>query len=102
MTIDQPCDAVQKTTINRRQFGVGATALSIGLVGAQAMAQEEAASEPKPKVKLGLIGCGGRGTWIAKLFQAHCSSIHSDATATMYGYRGDGGLRLNGHLPLTG
>ncbi len=75
MTIEQPSDAVQTKTMNRRQFGMGATALSIGLVGAQATAQDEAASEPeneeRPKVKLALIGCGGRGTWIAKLFRDH-------------------------------
>ena len=26
---------------------------------------------PKRKIKLGLVGCGGRGSWIAKLFQEH-------------------------------
>jgi predicted dehydrogenase len=55
--------------MNRRQFAAGATALSLGAVAAQAAAQET--TEAKPKVKLGLMGCGGRGTWIAKLFQAH-------------------------------
>ena len=73
MTVYNTSDASQDTTMNRRQFGVGATALSFGLVGVQALGQEEPAAEPedqsetKPKVKLGLIGCGGRGTWIAKV-----------------------------------
>ena len=26
---------------------------------------------PERKIKLGLVGCGGRGSWIAKLFQQH-------------------------------
>jgi myo-inositol 2-dehydrogenase / D-chiro-inositol 1-dehydrogenase len=29
------------------------------------------AAEPKKKIKLGLIGCGGRGQWIADLFVKH-------------------------------
>lgn len=28
-------------------------------------------AEFKRKIKLGVIGCGGRGSWIAKLFQQH-------------------------------
>ncbi|NQT52607.1 Gfo/Idh/MocA family oxidoreductase [bacterium] len=40
---------------------------------ALAMAAPLLAGEPKPqrKIKLGLIGCGGRGVWIARLFLAH-------------------------------
>lgn len=57
----------QVSKMNRRQFGTGATALSIGLISAKAVAQTQA----NTKVKLGLIGCGGRGTWIAKLFKEH-------------------------------
>jgi len=53
--------------MNRRQFGVGAATLSFSLMGARAVAQTEANS----KVRLGLLGCGGRGTWIAGLFKAH-------------------------------
>lgn len=29
------------------------------------------ASPPARKIKLGLIGCGGRGSWLADLFQKH-------------------------------
>lgn len=32
---------------------------------------EEKAGEFKRKIKLGVVGCGGRGSWIAKLFQKH-------------------------------
>jgi myo-inositol 2-dehydrogenase / D-chiro-inositol 1-dehydrogenase len=29
------------------------------------------AAAPQPRIRLGVIGCGGRGLWIARLFQAH-------------------------------
>jgi len=56
-------------TLNRREFiaSAGAAALSATVLppgpgrGAQA----------KAKIRLGLGGCGGRGVWIAKLFQKH-------------------------------
>jgi predicted dehydrogenase len=85
MTSDNNADLSLSTSLNRRQFGVGATAASLGLVAARVMAQEQAADQAKPKVRLGLIGCGGRGTWIAKLFQEHggyevvaCADYFSD------------------------
>lgn len=79
MTVDNTRDSAGRMNISRRRFGVGATALSVGMLATQATAQDEAGTqdeteapaEEKPKVKLGLIGCGGRGTWIAKLFQTH-------------------------------
>jgi hypothetical protein len=49
--------------INRRDFLVGAGILASGVVGLSA-----AQSQAGPKIKLGLIGCGGRGTWITNLF----------------------------------
>jgi len=52
--------------INRRDFLVGAGILASG-VGALGAAQSQAG----PKIKLGLIGCGGRGTWITQLFLKH-------------------------------
>lgn len=56
-------------TVNRREFmatagaaALSATVLPAGLaLGFQANA----------KVRLGLVGCGGRGVWLAKLFQKH-------------------------------
>ena len=56
-----------KARLTRRQFSAGAAAMSCTLVAAGAVARTTASA----KIKLGLIGCGGRGTWIAKLFQQH-------------------------------
>lgn len=55
--------------ISRRSFlsATGATAFSFTVVGSQA-ARTYAANG---KIKLGLIGCGGRGVWIADLFNQH-------------------------------
>jgi len=55
--------------INRRRFmaGAGAAALSFTIVKPKLVRGAAANS----KVNLGLIGCGGRGTWIAELFQQH-------------------------------
>jgi len=55
--------------LSRRQFvaRTGAAALSFSIATPQ-MARTYAANS---KINLGVIGCGGRGTWIAKLFQAH-------------------------------
>jgi predicted dehydrogenase len=55
--------------INRRRFmaGAGAAALSFTIVK-PGLVRGAAANS---KVSLGLIGCGGRGTWIAELFQQH-------------------------------
>jgi len=55
--------------INRRRFmaGAGAAALSFTIVKPELVRGAAANS----KVDLGLIGCGGRGTWIAELFKQH-------------------------------
>lgn len=59
----------QKEGLNRRQFvaSAGAAALSFTIASPNA-ARTYAANA---KIRLGLLGCGGRGTWIAKLFKAH-------------------------------
>jgi len=59
--------------MERREFltAAGAAALAAGLGaghGARAEDQPPKAGD-KPKLELGLIGCGGRGNWIADLFQ---------------------------------
>jgi predicted dehydrogenase len=61
--------------ISRRAF-VAAAASAPLLAALPAFAAEPGATEAKPaeikrKIKLGLIGCGGRGSWIAGLFRKH-------------------------------
>jgi len=62
-------DGVHSEQIDRRLFmaGAGAAALSFTITRPD-MVRGAAANS---KVNLGLIGCGGRGTWIAELFQQH-------------------------------
>ncbi len=55
--------------LSRRAFlGASVGALAAGAVGTAFAAPE---SGPTRKIKLGVVGNGGRGGWIAKLFQAH-------------------------------
>jgi myo-inositol 2-dehydrogenase/D-chiro-inositol 1-dehydrogenase len=56
-------------TVNRREFlaRAGAAALSAAVLPAGLRGGVQAGE----KVRLGLVGCGGRGVWIAKLFQKH-------------------------------
>ena len=56
--------------LSRRVF-VAAAAGAPLLTALPALAAESAAPEIKRKIKLGLIGSGGRGSWIAKLFAKH-------------------------------
>ncbi|MBU6399571.1 MAG: Gfo/Idh/MocA family oxidoreductase [Verrucomicrobia bacterium] len=53
--------------MTRRRFlaGAGAAALSVAVIKPELVFGAEANS----KIDLGLIGCGGRGTWIADLFR---------------------------------
>jgi predicted dehydrogenase len=53
--------------ITRRRFVAGAAALSFAVVKPKLVRGTEANS----KIRLGMIGCGGRGKWIANLFQEH-------------------------------
>lgn len=62
--------------LSRRNFLKGSTLVSatlftpsLGLATPQQA--EEKAGEFKHQIKLGMVGCGGRGSWIAKLFQKH-------------------------------
>ncbi|MBP1636605.1 MAG: Myo-inositol 2-dehydrogenase [Acidobacteria bacterium] len=53
----------------RRRFLAGAGAAAVGLSAmAPGLAQ---AAAPGRKVALGIVGCGGRGSWIAGLFVKH-------------------------------
>ena len=68
-----------KGMLNRRQFLGGAltvAASASSLAALPGLAAEGSPPESKPvefqrKIKLGVIGNGGRGAWIAKLFQKH-------------------------------
>ena len=68
-----------KRALNRRQFlggalTVAASASSLAAfssLGAESSLPESKPVEFKRKIKLGVIGNGGRGAWIAKLFQKH-------------------------------
>ncbi|MGM0487455.1 MAG: Gfo/Idh/MocA family protein [Planctomycetota bacterium] len=54
---------------SRRRFlaGAGAATVGMSLVGPETIR----AASANEKVDIGLIGCGGRGSWIADLFQKH-------------------------------
>jgi myo-inositol 2-dehydrogenase/D-chiro-inositol 1-dehydrogenase len=59
----------RERTINRRQFlaSTGAAALSLTILRPELVRGTQLNS----KIKLGVIGCGDRGIWIAGLFQRH-------------------------------
>ena len=73
---DSPEHANQQQGRSRRQFlGDALTAATAAplLAGfaAEGLAQEAKPATPPRKIKLGLVGCGGRGSWIAGLFKQH-------------------------------
>jgi predicted dehydrogenase len=55
--------------LSRREFikSSGVTALSLTILPPEAVR----GTQTNSKIKLGLIGCGGRGAWIAGLFEKH-------------------------------
>lgn len=62
--------AISDLELSRRGFLGGALGAAAVPVLASALSAEEKPAE-KRKIKLGLVGCGGRGSWIGGLFQAH-------------------------------
>ena len=56
-------------SVSRRRFlaNTGAAALAFSIV----KPEQVRGSTANSAVTLGVIGCGGRGTWIADLFQKH-------------------------------
>ena len=58
----------QTNGISRRRFVAGASAVAASTV---LSAQTARAYQANSKISVGLIGCGGRGTWIAELFKQH-------------------------------
>ena len=66
----KPTDVtVNSKSLTRRRFmaGAGAAAVSFAVIEPELVRGTAANS----KINLGLVGCGGRGTWIAKLFKEH-------------------------------
>jgi myo-inositol 2-dehydrogenase / D-chiro-inositol 1-dehydrogenase len=65
--------------MKRRQFVGAALTLSTpflmrsvpALRGVESPRPAASDSSPLPQIKLGVVGCGGRGSWIARLFQQH-------------------------------
>lgn len=65
---------IDKKDISRRSFckGIMAFSASASYIGAvNAFAQELDKTQVARKIKLGVVGCGGRGAWIAGLFAEH-------------------------------
>ena len=72
-------------SLSRRRFlaGTGAAAMSFSVLAPQTVFGAEANS----KISVGLIGCGGRGTWMLDFFKKHggyevaaCSDYFQDKT----------------------
>lgn len=57
--------------VTRRQVLKAVGAASVYAGTGNAFAQQPDKSQVTRKIKLGVIGCGGRGGWIAKLFKDH-------------------------------
>ena len=65
------------------QAGMSVLPLAPALTYGQESASPVAPEKPRTydrKVKLGLIGCGGRGTWISSLFVAHGGFVFTAVT----------------------
>jgi len=77
--------------ITRRSFVAGAAAATLGVVNPSLVRGTAANSA----IELGMIGCGGRGTWIANLFQKE-ANFRFVACADYFQDRVDGfGGRFN-------
>lgn len=74
----------QRTSLNRRGFLAGATAASFTLMKPERVF----GSQANTKVKLGVVGCGGRGRWISNLFLQH-GGYEIVAAADYFGDRTD-------------
>ena len=59
----------RRRALDRREFiaGAGGAVLSFSIMKPGLVRGSQANS----RIALGVIGCGGRGTWIADLFQQH-------------------------------
>jgi predicted dehydrogenase len=57
--------------IGRREFVAGAAATAATLVARGQTAAETETPNGQRRIKLGVVGCGGRGRWITGLFHQH-------------------------------
>ena len=57
--------------VSRRGFIAGTAATAASLAAVRALGAEAPGAKPVARVKLGVVGCGGRGKWIASLFRDH-------------------------------
>jgi predicted dehydrogenase len=64
---NHPLTTSKSPALNRRQFLAAAGASALSLAVAPSSVAQPAANDVK--INIGLIGCGGRGTWIADLFR---------------------------------
>lgn len=70
--MNEPQKTKDAHPVSRRGFNTGMAAAAASLAASRALAAgEEAATAAVPKIKLGVVGCGGRGKWIANLFAQH-------------------------------
>ena len=66
--------------MGRRAFVAGAAATTATMITKKARVARAAGQDVKRKIKLGVVGCGGRGKWITGLFQKHGSyELHAVA-----------------------
>ena len=64
--------------LSRRGFSTGMAATAASLAATGALSQEPE-SGTKPRIKLGVVGCGGRGTWIAAPTAAMADALSTAA-----------------------
>ena len=82
------CVPSPPAAFSRRHFleNAAAAAASAPLLGAvAAFAADQPAATPQPikqKIKLGVIGCGGRGQWVSKYFKQHARRSSGRSTDT--------------------
>jgi predicted dehydrogenase len=68
-TQKNPSADTKQLPINRRRFIAGAGAAAFAF--AVAKPRQVRGTQANSKIKLAMLGCGGRGTWIAELFKEH-------------------------------
>lgn len=57
--------------LGRREFLAGSAMVAAAMAGGSGASRAVEGEAAERKVKLGIVGCGGRGLWIARLFRDH-------------------------------